>query len=84
MTTKRIPDSKRNASDNQDMQEEYRFDYSKAKPNRFAGRARQGSVAILLDPDVADVFKDSDAVNAVLRALLATMPPRSAKRSRRA
>ncbi len=38
------------------LRPEYLFDYSKAKPNRFAERARPGCVAVLLDPDVAQVF----------------------------
>lgn len=57
---------------------EYRFNYGEAKPNRFAGRIRKGSVAVLLDPDVAEVFKSPASVNAVLRALLTTMPARRA------
>jgi hypothetical protein len=57
---------------------EYRFDYAKSKPNRFAGRIRKGSVAVLLDPDVAQLFKSADSVNAVLRALMSTMPVRRA------
>src|SRR5580658_2401521 len=36
---------------------EYRFDHAKAKPNRFAAQVRKGSVAVLLDPDVARVFQ---------------------------
>jgi hypothetical protein len=52
----------------------YRFDYTKAKPNRFALRTQPGSMAILLDPDVAQVFRSAESVNAVLRALMATMP----------
>jgi hypothetical protein len=56
------------------LRAEYRFDYTKAKPNRFAERTGQGSVAILLDPDVASVFKNAESVNTVLRALMATMP----------
>lgn len=58
------------------LRAEYRFDYAKAKLNRFAKRARPGSVAVVLDPDVARVFKNSDSVNAVLRALVAAMPRR--------
>jgi hypothetical protein len=58
------------------LRSEYRFDYTKSQPNRFAERARPGSVAILLDPDVAQVFKNAESVNAVLRALVATMPSR--------
>ena len=56
------------------LRPEYSFDYSKAQPNRFANRVRQGSVAVLLDPDVARAFKNAESVNAVLRALLSTMP----------
>jgi hypothetical protein len=64
------------------LRAEYRFDYTKAKPNRFAQRTQPGSVGILLDPDVARVFKDAESVNAVLRALVATMPSRRAPPSR--
>ena len=31
-----------------DMLPEYRFDYSKAKPNRFAARLKRGSRAVIL------------------------------------
>ena len=54
---------------------EYRFDYRKAKPNRFAKRTKPESIAILLEPDVAQVFETGDRVNAVLRALMQTIPP---------
>jgi hypothetical protein len=64
------------------LRQEYRFDYAKAKPNRFAGEVRKGSVAVLLDPDVARVFKDAESVNAVLRALMTTMPKRPADAAR--
>jgi hypothetical protein len=60
------------------LRSEYRFDYTKAKPNRFAERTHPEAVAILLDPDVARVFKTPESVNAVLRALAATMPVRHA------
>lgn len=53
---------------------EYRFDYAASKPNRFADRIPEGSLAILLDPDVARLFNNAESVNAVLRALMATMP----------
>ncbi len=59
------------------LQPEYRFDYTKSMPNRFANRVRAGSVAVLLDPDVARVFQNAESVNSVLRALLSTMPARS-------
>ena len=56
---------------------EYRFDYSKARPNRFATRLKPGSRAVVLDPDVAAVFSTPESVNAVLRALIDTMPQKS-------
>ena len=53
---------------------EYRFDYSKARPNRFASQTTSPQNTIALDPDVAAVFTTQEAVNAVLRALIQTMP----------
>jgi hypothetical protein len=60
------------------MPAEYHFDYSKAKPNRFAARLKSGVRAVVLDPDVAQVFPSTESVNAVLRALIETMPRSSA------
>ena len=61
---------------NDDLRTEYRFDYSKSKPNRFAARSRRQGVAVLLDPDVARVFKNASAVNKALRALISAVPGR--------
>jgi hypothetical protein len=55
------------------MLPEYRFDYTKAKPNRFAKRGIS-RVVVVLDPDISEVFKTPEAVNTVLRALITTMP----------
>ena len=57
-----------------DMKAQYRFDYSKAKPNRFAAKMSGCTVAVVLDPDVASVFKSSDTVNALLRSVICAMP----------
>jgi hypothetical protein len=56
------------------MRKEYRFDYSKAQPNRFAGQMSKDVVAVVLDPDVAAVFKSSQDVNTLLRSVIAAMP----------
>jgi len=56
------------------MRKEYRFDYSRVKPNRFAERMSEGVVAVVLEPDVAAVFKSSKTVNALLRSVIAAMP----------
>jgi hypothetical protein len=54
---------------------EYRFDYEKAKPNRFAvGRKTQKLTVVVLDEDVAQVFTTPESVNKVLRALIESMP----------
>jgi hypothetical protein len=57
-----------------ELQPEYRFDYSKSKPNRFASRVGQQSTVVLLDPDIAEVFTTPESVNNILRALIAAMP----------
>ena len=57
-----------------DLLPEYSFDYSKAKPNRFAPALPSGSRIILLEPDVAEVFTTPEQVNRILRALISTMP----------
>lgn len=51
---------------------EYDFDYGKAKPNRFALMEQQR--VVILESDVAEYFRDSEAVNRVLRALIEAMP----------
>lgn len=55
--------------DNYEMKEEYRFDYSKSKPNRFAEKYNEMQRTVLLDPDVAEDFPSSESVNEALRFL---------------
>jgi hypothetical protein len=55
-----------------DVRREYQFDYSQAKPNRFASRMKQPVVAVVLESDVAAVFDSSAKVNAQLRSAMAT------------
>ncbi|MFV2065342.1 MAG: hypothetical protein ACC645_00070 [Pirellulales bacterium] len=64
-----------------ELRDEYEFDYSKAKPNRFASRVDQGRLVVALDPDVSDVFTTPEAVNKVLRALIEAMPARTDRQS---
>lgn len=65
-----------------DMRAEYSLDYSTAKPNRFASKLADTS-AVVLQPDVAAVFKSSDAVNEFLpSAILVTSKPRMATRAK--
>jgi len=71
--------SKKRGVKREALRPEYRFDYSKSKPNRFATKMSDGTVAVVLEPDVAAVFKSSEAVNALLRSIISAMP--SSKRS---
>jgi len=48
----------------------HRFDYQKAKPNRFASRFGGEAIAVVLDPDVAAVFTTSEEANQALRGLI--------------
>jgi len=73
-----------------DMPTEYQLDWSKAKPNPYAARLK-GTVAVVLAPDVAEVFPTSDSVNTLLRSVIAAVPrprrrstPRRRSRARRA
>ena len=68
------PSTRRTSSRRSDLKAEYRFDYSVSRPNRFAEHAASGAVAVLLDPDVATVFRDSESVNALLRSVITAMP----------
>ena len=68
---KKTRTAKLSSAEKDDLLTEYRFDYRKAKPNRFAVGS---SHAVVLDPDVAAVFSTPESVNAVLRALIETMP----------
>ena len=58
---------------------EYKLDYGKAKPNRFAARAKAVSFIATIDPDVAKVFTTTEQVNTALRALILAMPQTAEK-----
>jgi hypothetical protein len=58
----------------QDMAPKYRFDYKKAKPNRFAERMKNEPLVVLIEPDIAKVFTSAEQVNKALRALISAMP----------
>ena len=56
------------------MAAEYRFDYRKDKPNRFAARMKDEPLIVLIEPDVVKVFKSPEQINKALRALISAMP----------
>lgn len=77
---------KKKISENDDLRPHYDFDYSKMKPNRFAGEKKvYKQTFIVLDEDVSKVFQSSEEVNVVLRSAIRAMRtaaqrPRAQKR----
>ena len=71
---KKMSSPKKHQTVRDTMRKEYWFDYSRAKPNRFREEMSEGVVAVVLEPDVAAIFKSSEAVNAVLRSVIAAIP----------
>jgi hypothetical protein len=59
--------SKAKQSDDFEMRDEY--DFSKGVRGKYADRYRKGSNVVVLDPDVAELFPDSESVNKALRAI---------------
>ncbi len=57
-----------------------RYDSSGGVRGKYVERFAQGSTMVVLSPDVAEVFPDSDAVNNALR-LLADIAARSASKT---
>jgi len=72
--TKRTSGSRRAGPTSDALRREYRFDYRKARPNRFARLLTGRTVAVVLDPDVASVFQSSESVNSLLRSVIAALP----------
>ena len=62
-----------------ELRKEYELDYAKSKPNRFASRLA-GTTLVVLQPDVAEVFQSSQAVNDLLRSAIAATGVRASGR----
>ena len=56
------------AKRDRDMLAEY--DFSQGVRGKYAQRYSEGTNIVVLSPDVAEFFPDSEAVNAALRALV--------------
>jgi hypothetical protein len=66
----------------EEIRGEYRFDYSKARPNRFAPLMQGRTVAVVLDPDVASVFHSPESVNSLLRSVISALPKKPKAQSK--
>jgi hypothetical protein len=69
------------SSDEDTMRPEY--DFSKAVRGVTAARYADGTNVVLLDPDVAEIFPDTRAVNEALRTIARLRRSLSRKRPRR-
>lgn len=45
------------------------YDFSRARPNKYASQYAAGSIVVVLEPDVAAAFPSSGEANEALRAL---------------
>lgn len=79
---KKTTGHKKRKNSRDELSSEYLFDYSKAKPNRFSARMSGSTIAVVLEPDVAAVFKSSKAVNALLRSVISAEQQSKIKRTR--
>jgi len=67
-----------------ELRPEYNFDYSKAVRGKYYRRlVKEGSNVVVLEPDVAKAFPNSNAVNDALRAILKTRPLRASRSGKR-
>ncbi len=55
------------------------YDFSGGVRGKYAARFAQGSNVVVIDPDVAQVFADSESVNRALRALVGIIRHQSEK-----
>jgi hypothetical protein len=68
----------RSPTTNNELRPEYEFDYPKAVRGKYCKRLlEEGANVVILEPDIAEVFRDSASVNEALRSLLALSAPRS-------
>jgi hypothetical protein len=80
MSKARKPSSK---SDRDELRAEYAFDFQKSRPNRFGSRMGKNAVAVVLEPDVAQVFDSAKSVNRLLRSVIEAVPRRRVRGVRR-
>lgn len=72
----KTPDKVKRTSDGMRTQ----YDFAGGVRGKYASRYRAGTNLVLLEPDVAATFRDGEAVNRALRALMDAMPTRQRRR----
>lgn len=59
------------------------YDFSRSRPNKYAGRYAKGGLVVTLDPDVAAVFPGAREANDALRALAGVIRSHTTRRPSR-
>ena len=59
------------------------YDFSHGRRNKYAAKYREGTNIVVLNPDVAELFPTSEAVNRALRALGGITPRRPVRPPRK-
>ena len=60
-------ESTKKADDDSDLELRPRYDFSKGVRGKYASRFQEGTNVVVLEPDVAKIFRTSEAVNEALR-----------------
>jgi hypothetical protein len=80
---KNTPRKRRKPIRADDPRPEYQFNYTQSRTNRFADRVGRRTIAVVLEPDVSEVFDSSRSVNKLLRSVIAAVPAKSHATKRR-
>ena len=56
------------------------YDFSDSKPNKYAAILKRQKRLVTLEPDVYKVFKTSESVNNVLRAIIQSVPKQNKRK----
>jgi hypothetical protein len=66
----------------EDMLSHYEFDYSQAKPNRFAAILAEQEGYVKLDSEIQKVFKSSEEVNNFLLSIIKSYPKSKTRKTK--
>lgn len=55
------------------------YDFSNARPNKYAKKYAEGTNLVIIEPDLIEFFPDSESVNTALRALASIFPKARSK-----
>jgi hypothetical protein len=65
-------------SKSDELRPEYkRSDFKRLERGRYYERVKASSNVVVLDPDVASVFRSPESVNSLLRSLINALPKRA-------